>query len=103
MSYLQHEWKSYQYHDWRLFLVALAIIEDGARWLQLPWGTLRPIWLLRGRLTEGKSRRLLRRFVRHWAKTGDFSQSYFYDCEHGREDRLGQVVVVTVEWKEFSQ
>jgi len=99
MSYLQHEWKNYQYRDWRLLLFTLAVIEDVGRWLKLPWQTLRPIWFLRGRLTEGKNRRLLRRFVRNWAKTGNMSQDYFYDYHHKREDRRGEMIVVTVEWK----
>lgn len=99
MSYLRHEWENYQYHDWRLLLFMLSLVEDAARWLKLPWQTLRPIWFLRSRITEGKKRRLLRRFVRQWAKTGNMSQDYFYDYDHRREDRPDQMIVVTVEWK----
>lgn len=99
VNYLQREWGNYQYRHWRLLLFVLAVVEDTARWLKLPWQILRPVWLLRGRLTEGKNRRLLRRFVRHWAKTGNMSQDYFYDYGHNREDRRAEMIVVTVEWK----
>lgn len=99
MTYLQREWNNYQHRDWRFLLVMLAVIEDGARWLKFPWQTLRPVWFLRGRLTEGKDRRLLRRFVRQWAKRGIGSSHYFYDYEHKREDRHGEVVVVAINWE----
>lgn len=99
MNYLQSKWENYQYQDWRLLLFILAITEGAMRRLRLPWRALRPLWFLRGRLTEGKNRRLLRRFIRQWAKDGIMSQDFFYDYEHGRKDRVGQMVVVTAEWK----
>lgn len=103
VNYLQHEWENYRHRDWNLLLVVLAITEDGLRWLNVPWQVLRPIWYFRGRLTEGKTRRLLRRFVRQWAKNGYQSQDYFYDREHQRVDHQGQVVVVNVEWRKEPQ
>lgn len=99
MSYLQREWENHQHRNWRLLLFTLAVTEDVARWLGLPWRTLCPIWFLRGRLTEGKNRRLLRRFIRHWAKSGIYSQDFFYSYEHRRKDKAGQMIIVTVEWK----
>lgn len=98
MTYLQREWENYQHRNWQVLLFLLAVTEDGIRWLRLPWHVLRPLWFLRQRLTEGKCRRLLRRFVKEWAKTGYASTDFFYEREHRRKDHSGELVQITVGW-----
>lgn len=84
-------------------MTLVNLIENRLLWFS-PRGTPRwlfmPLWKSRGLLTEGRNRRLLRRFIRQWAKSGIQSQDFFYDYDHQREDRAGQMIVVTVEWKQ---
>lgn len=95
MNYLQREWKNYNDRRGlkRVALVALSIIEDGLRRLGMPWKGLYPIFVLRGRLTESKTRRLLRRVVKYWRQHGIYEQNYF-DCGE-------RALVITMEWKDI--
>lgn len=95
MNYLQREWEHYNGRRGlrRFVLVVLSILEDALRHLGFTYQVLRPIWFLRGRLTEGTTRRLLRRVVKYWKKNGIYEQNYF-DCGE-------RALVVTMEWKDI--
>lgn len=96
MSYLQSEWENYNDATnrwWQSILVALSVIEDVYRFIKLPQRGLMPLWLLRGYITGGRTRRLLRRVVNHWAKNGIYEQQLF-DCG----DRA---LSVTFEWRDI--
>lgn len=85
---------------------AMAVIngvEDGLRWFSpnaRPYWLFTPLWKARGWLSSGKKRRLLERFIREWAKNGERSQDFFYYYDHKLKHREGEMIVVTVEWKE---
>lgn len=74
-------------------LVSLAVVEDAYRSVRLPWQGLRPLWWLRGYITGGRTRRLLRRVVKHWAKNGIYEQQLF-DCGD-------KALSITFEWTDI--
>lgn len=90
------EWDNYNdaaNRWWQLLLVTMSIIEDMYRRVGLPTRWLMPLWLLRGWVTGGKTRRLLRRVVKHWAKQGIYEQQLF-DCGN-------RALSITLEWKDI--
>ena len=95
MNYLAVQWSHYNDHRGlkRVVLTALSVIEDGLRLLRVSWRLLQPIWFLRTRLTEGKTRRLLRPVVKYWRQNGIYEQNYF-DCGE-------RALVITLEWKDI--
>lgn len=96
MSRLRREWENYNDAEskwWQVVLVVLSITEDFYRCVGLPNQWLMPLWKLRGYVSRGRHRRLLRRAVKHWAKTGYYSQDLF--------DFGDRALSVTFEWKDI--